>query len=68
MSTNRMLLMLAFLVATCQGARATEETAEEFITRVNRELEELEKEAAAAAWVRATYITPDTAILAAKAQ
>ncbi len=77
MPTNRIakqiLLLLALVVTTCQGARAaeeskSEETAEEFIARVNREIEEHEKEVAAAAWVRATYITPDTAILAAKAQ
>ncbi len=72
MPTNRILLMLVFLVATGQGTRATqeskkEETAEEFIARVNKELDDLGKEAAAA-WVRATYITPDTAVLAAKAQ
>lgn len=44
-----------------------EETAKEFVERIQKESIELSKEAGAAAWVRNTYITPDTAILAAKA-
>ena len=43
------------------------ESAEEFISRVNDELAELGKELGAAGWVRATYITEDTAILSATA-
>jgi peptidyl-dipeptidase A len=39
------------------------ETADEFVARVNAELADLERELGAAGWVRATYITPDTAIL-----
>ena len=47
---------------------AVEETADEFVARVNEELVDLNKEAGAALWVRATYITPDTGIIAAKTQ
>lgn len=43
------------------------ETAEAFIARVNTELTELRKETGAAEWVRATYITGDTATVAAAA-
>jgi peptidyl-dipeptidase A len=49
------------------AAAAPAETAEEFVARVNAELEELGKELSAAAWVRATYITEDTAVLATAA-
>ena len=42
---------------------AATETAEEFVTRVNEELRDLSRELGAAGWVRATYITQDTAIL-----
>jgi len=48
-------------------AAAPAETAEEFVARANAELEELGKEQGAAEWVRATYITHDTAIVAAAA-
>jgi Oligoendopeptidase F len=44
-----------------------EETPEEFVARVNRELAELGREAAAAGFTQATYITPDTQFLNAKA-
>ena len=44
------------------------ETAEEFVARVNDELVGIGKEGAAAAWVRSTYITGDTAIIAAAAR
>ena len=50
-----------------QEVTAPTETAAEFVDRVNAELEELGKELYAAAWVRATYITEDTAILATAA-
>jgi peptidyl-dipeptidase A len=49
------------------AAAAPTETAEEFIARLNVELKELGREMGAAAWVRATYITEDTAILSAAA-
>ena len=43
------------------------ETAEEFVARANAELAELLKETGAAEWVRSTYITDDTAVIAAAA-
>lgn len=43
------------------------ETAKEFVARIQAEQLELSKETGAAQWVRNTYITPDTAVLAAKA-
>ncbi|NNC56185.1 MAG: M2 family metallopeptidase [Woeseiaceae bacterium] len=45
----------------------TAETADEFVARANAELEELGRETAAAEWVRATYITLDTAVIASAA-
>ena len=51
-----------------QVANETGQSAEDFVVAVNRQLEELDKESAAAAWVRVTYITPDTALIAAKSQ
>jgi peptidyl-dipeptidase A len=46
---------------------APQETAEEFVARANAELKELGRELDAASWVRSTYITDDTAIIAAAA-
>lgn len=43
------------------------ETAKEFVTRIQEEYKKLSKEIESAYWVRNTYITPDTAILATKA-
>jgi peptidyl-dipeptidase A len=43
------------------------ETAEQFVARANEELAELLKETGAAEWVRATYITADTALVASAA-
>ncbi|MFQ5608674.1 MAG: M2 family metallopeptidase [Woeseiaceae bacterium] len=45
---------------------ASDETAEEFVARMNSELAELIEEGAAAGWVYSTYITVDTAKLQAK--
>ena len=45
----------------------SEESAAEFLIRVEQEMLELDKETGAAYWVRATHITPDTGLLAAKA-
>jgi peptidyl-dipeptidase A len=65
------------LIAACSGGdnaadvavtKAPQETAEEFVARVNDELRELRRETGAAAWVRATYITDDTAILSSLAR
>jgi len=67
-------IALATLLAACSRQAAEEpvaataaptETAEEFVARANAELEEMNRERGAAAWVRSTYITGDTAILAA---
>jgi peptidyl-dipeptidase A len=62
------LCCCALLLAACGGAGGPSagptETADEFVARVNAELIELYKEAEAVAWVRATYITEDTATLA----
>jgi len=77
----RPTIVLAFLLGGCgqhgddqalrQGA-ATEtapaESAEEFVARVNAELDDLGRELGAAGWVRATYITVDTAILQSRAR
>lgn len=68
-------VVIAGAIAGCGGdvgvdARTTPgatETADEFIARVNRELDELGREVAAANWVRATYINQDSGLLAAKA-
>ncbi len=71
-------LLLAFALGACAekevekavapaAAEAPAETAAEFVARANAELAELAKETGAASWVRMTYITDDTAILAAAA-
>jgi len=44
------------------------ETADAFVARINDELAELGRELGAAGWVRATYITPDTALLQSRAR
>ena len=43
------------------------ETADEFVARANAELAELRRELGVAEWVRATYITQDTAVIASAA-
>jgi len=66
--------LLVITLAAC-SQQATEETvaaaptesAEEFVARVNEEVKELSREGRAAGWVRATYITADTAILSSLA-
>ena len=67
-------LALVSLFAACSQqtseepvAAATTETAEEFVARANAELEDLGRELGAASWVRSTYITGDTAIIASAA-
>jgi peptidyl-dipeptidase A len=47
--------------------KAVPESATDFVARLNSELTELGKEVSAAGWVQATYITPDTELLNAKA-
>ena len=67
------ILLVAMLGACSQQvaeeatATAATETAEEFVARANAELKELGREQGAAEWVRSTYITQDTAIIAAAA-
>ena len=71
-------LIAAFVLAACTaktppatgpGADAAKsESADEFVVRVNRELEELDADANAAGWTQATYINSDTEQLNAKAQ
>lgn len=66
-----LLMILAALLTACElridpddaGTSDEAETADEFVARINAELAELNIEQGAAAWVRATYITHDTAIL-----
>lgn len=67
--------LLAIVLAACSqqapeqtADAAPTETAEEFVARVNEELRELGRELGAAGWVRATYITEDTAILSSLAR
>lgn len=49
------------------GSKRQSESADEFVARVNRELAELGREVNAAGFTQATYITPDTQLLNAKA-
>jgi len=68
-------ITLAILLTACSQEASQEpaaeaaptETAEEFVARANAELNELGREIGATNWVRATYITQDTAILASAA-
>lgn len=67
-------IVLATALAACSqqaeeeaAAAAPAETAEEFVARINDELAELGREMESIAWVRATYITEDTAKLSALA-
>jgi len=46
---------------------ATQENADEFVVRVNKEMSELSREGSAAGFTYATYINPDTEFLNAKA-
>jgi peptidyl-dipeptidase A len=67
--------LLVAAISACSQQAADEvavtapaETAEAFVARANAELKALGREAIAANWVRATYITEDTAIIAASAR
>tara|TARA_R110002096_G_scaffold29497_13_gene88822 strand:+ start:18275 stop:20095 length:1821 start_codon:yes stop_codon:yes gene_type:complete len=67
-------VLLVSVISACSqppseeaSVTAPTETAEEFVARANTELAELSREIGAAQWVRATYITGDTAILASAA-
>jgi len=66
--------VLAIVLAACSQQAPDEatdagptESADEFVARVNEELVELNRAGQAAAWVRATYITEDTAVLSSLA-
>ena len=50
------------------GAEKPKESADEFVARVNKDLQQRGHEDAMAGWVQQTYITPDTEQLAAKAE
>ena len=62
---------MALLLSACGEnttmKEKTSETAKQFVARIQAEGALLEEESSAAQWVRNTYITPDTAILARKA-
>jgi len=65
-------LALVLLLGACaqkgaeqKTAAVSTEAADEFVARANAELAELRRESGAADWVRSTYITDDTAIIAA---
>ena len=61
--------MLGAAMPACaeHHSKAKNETAKEFVTRIQEEGLKLAKEIEAAYWVRQTYITSDTAVLASKA-
>ena len=59
-------LCLVCALAACAGGDS-QETAEAFVERADRELREIGKEYAQASWVQLTYITPDTEVMAAQA-
>jgi len=66
------LLAMGFAACTQQAAdedvAAAAETADAFVARINEELKDIGRERDAAGWVRATYITVDTAVLEAAAE
>jgi peptidyl-dipeptidase A len=69
MNIKLWIIAAVILLTGCGQSSDTEpqESAADFVARMEVEGDELAKEASAAYWVRSTYITPDTAILAAKA-
>jgi len=58
---------LAAMLAGCGRTEKPKESADEFVARVNKDLQQRGHENAMAGWVNETYITPDTDQLAAKA-
>ncbi|RBP53297.1 M2 family metallopeptidase [Arenicella xantha] len=60
-------LACATTAAQADDHKQPKESAKEFVDRVEKEGLELAKEVEAAYWVRSTYITGDTGVLAAKA-
>jgi peptidyl-dipeptidase A len=69
---KRFAALLLLPLFACGGAGspgdATSETPDEFVARINAELADLSVEGSAAGWVRATYITHDTAVLSSLAR
>jgi len=71
-----LIIVVALAVAACSqqpgsapvAAADPTETADEFVARMNDELRDLGRELGAAGWVRSTYITEDTAIIASTAR
>ena len=65
-------IIVAALALTVSVSASTEDTplpgADEFVRETSEKYEELRLEGAAATWAYQTYITPDTALLAARAQ
>ena len=69
MKTRIIVAAMAMAVAVTASTDDTPlMSAEEFVSRTSDRYEELRLEGAAAAWAYQTYITPDTALLAARAQ
>lgn len=66
MNIKLLLIAASLFMVGCGDATRTESAAD-FVARMEVEGNELSEEASAAYWVRSTYITSDTAILAAKA-
>ncbi|MDG0968235.1 MAG: M2 family metallopeptidase [Porticoccaceae bacterium] len=70
-ATYLSILVLVLTASACAERPfeqpAATETAKQFVQRIQEEGAVLDKEISAAYWVRSTYITPDTAILASKA-
>ena len=66
MNIKLLLIAASLFMVGCGDATRTESAAD-FVARMEVEGNELSREASAAYWVRSTYITSDTAILAAKA-
>jgi len=62
-----MLLGSPMAMAEDGNAKAKKESAKEFVARIEAQGQALAKEVEAAYWVRQTYITDDTAVLASKA-
>ena len=64
MKTTRLVLLGLLAAAGCEvGIETPSETADEFVARINGELDEITREVQAAFWVRYTYINVDTALL-----
>jgi peptidyl-dipeptidase A len=72
------VVALSLALGACHGKTTIEgtagagaqkqETADEFVARVNRDLTDIDLETSAADWTQNTYITPDTQLLNARAQ